>query len=311
MVPGAIVVLFNPSAEQTANLFRLKRLCTRLIAIDNSLQFDPQLHARIASEGIEIVANFNVGGVAGAYNTGLERLIEDGAEALFIFDQDSEVPHDYFTRMVEACSRINCPYFMVGPKVFDVNVNRYLPAHVVARFGFKPVMLSDADSGLSPCSSIISSGSVMSAETYRKLGPFMEGYIIDQVDTEYCFRAVCHGVPIYINTALTLKHEISKRIDHKILFFKLNQWNMVPMRQYYSARNCIHVSRRYGMQFPILMLINIITIQQILSIILFESNKYRKLVAMLAGISDGLRNRYGSFENCSPRISTFCTRPSS
>lgn len=309
MVPGAIVVLFNPSAAQVENLFRLKQLCSHLIAIDNSPIFDSTLHTRIRSAGIEVVANFNIGGVAGAYNTGLDRLIQDGAEALFLFDQDSEVPDDYFTRMLEACHKIDSAGFLVGPKVLDVNVNRYLPAHVIARFGFKPVILSDRESGLLPCSSIISSGSVVSAEAYRQLGPFVDGYIIDHVDTEYCFRAVCRGVPIYINTALTLKHQISKRIDHKILFFKLNQWNMAPTRQYYSARNCIHVSRRYCMRFPVLILINIITIQQILSVVLFETNKWRKLVAMLAGIADGLRNRYGSFENCRPRISTFCTWP--
>jgi rhamnosyltransferase len=153
-------------------------------------------------------------------------------------------------------------------------------------------------------------GSVMSAETYLSLGPFMEDYIIDHVDTEYSFRAVCQRVPIYINTALTQKHQISKRIDHKILFLKLIQWNMAPLRQYYSARNCIHIVRRYGTRFPVLILINIITIQQILSIALFEENKPRKLLAMLAGIVDGLRGRYGAFESCRPRISIFCTRPS-
>jgi GT2 family glycosyltransferase len=310
MVPGTLVVLFNPTEKHVANLLRLRQLCAHLIAIDNSLHFDSQLHARIESAGIEIMANFNRGGVAGAYNRGLERLSENGAQLLLIFDQDSEVADDYFTLMLEACGKIDSPYFLVGPKILDVNVNRYMPAHVVAKFGFRPVSLIDRDCGLLPCSSIISSGSAMSTETYRRLGPFMEDYVIDQVDTEFCFRAVCQGISIYINTALTLKHQISNRIDHRILFLKLIEWNMAPLRQYYSARNCIHVFRRYGMQFPVLILINIITIQQILSITLFERDKSRKFLAMLAGIIDGLRSRYGSFESCRPRLSVFCTRPS-
>jgi len=45
----------------------------------------------------------------------------------------------------------------------------------------------------------------MSAETYRTLGPFMEEYFIDQVDTEYSFRAVCKGVPIYVNSFADIK----------------------------------------------------------------------------------------------------------
>ena len=93
--------------------------------------------------------------------------------------------------------------------------------------------------------------------------PLMEDFFIDHVDTEYCFRAVCRNIPTYINTALTLKHQISKRIDRRILSLRLIQWNMAPLRQYYSARNCIHIFRRYGVQFPVVILINIITMQQI------------------------------------------------
>jgi rhamnosyltransferase len=148
----------------------------------------------------------------------------------------------------------------------------------------------------------------MSAETYRILGPFLEEYFIDHVDTEYSFRAMCKGVPVYINTSVALKHEVGKRINHKVLFFTLIQWNMDPLRQYYSARNCIHISRRYGTQFPLLILINIITMQQILSIALYEKDKRKKIVAMMAGIIDGLRGRYGPFETCRPQTFTFCIK---
>jgi rhamnosyltransferase len=117
-------------------------------------------------------------------------------------------------------------------------------------------------------------------------------------------------VPVYINTSVVLKHQVGKRLDHKILFFKLIQWNTGPVRQYYSARNCIHISRRYGAQFPLLSLVNIITIQQILSIVLYETDKPRKIVAMAAGVIDGLRGRYGPFETCRPRTSTFCAKTS-
>jgi GT2 family glycosyltransferase len=269
---------------------------------------DLRLHERIQAAGVDILSNFNHGGVAGAYNKGLERLIEKGCGVFFIFDQDSEVPDDYFVQMLEACHALPGPHFLIGPKVFDINVNRYLPAHVVRPFSVRPIPITDQKHGLLPCSSIITSGSVISAETYRTLGPFMEGYVIDHVDTEYSFRAMCKRVPVYVNTSLVLKHQVGKRTDHKILFFKLIQWNTSPLRQYYSARNCIHISRRYGTRFPLLILINILTVQQILSIALYEKDKRKKLVAMVAGIVDGLRGRYGSFDTCRPRTSGFCTR---
>lgn len=302
------MVLFNPSEQHVTHLIRLKTRCAYVVAIDNSPAVNPDLHARIEAAGVEVIANYNRGGIAGAYNRGLNRLIEKGAELLFLFDQDSEIPENYFTSMEDACRNLQSPYFMLGPRVLDINVNRYAPAHVVSRFGIRAIVFTDGNSGLVPCTSIISSGSVISAPTYQKLGPFTEEYFIDHVDTEYCFRAACQGVPVRINPALTLRHQISRRIDRKLLFLTLNQWNMIPLRQYYSARNCIHIFRRYGTQFLPLALINIITLQQIVSIALFEPDKCRKLLALMAGVVDGIRSRYGSFENCWPRISATCLR---
>jgi len=46
---------------------------------------------------------------------------------------------------------------------------------------------------------------------------------------------VCKGVPVYINTSVELKHEVGSALITKFVF-KLIQWNMSPLRQYYSAR---------------------------------------------------------------------------
>jgi rhamnosyltransferase len=238
----------------------------------------------------------------------MEWLSARNCTLLFTFDQDSVVPDDYFVKMIETCSRLPTQHFLLGPKIFDINVDRYIPLLVMKRFGVTLTPMTDEDKGLMLSSSIISSGSVMSAATYHSVGAFCEDYFIDQVDTEYCFRAHRKGVPIYIDTALVMRHEIGKRIDRKIGFFKFIQWNYVPFRQYYSARNCIHVSRRYAAHLPSALLINLITLGQFLSIILYESNKLRKLSAMAAGIFDGLLGRYGSIEACHPRVSALCTR---
>jgi rhamnosyltransferase len=308
-VPGALTILFNPSEAHVQNLLSLRRLCKDFVAVDNSQEPDLELHERLQADGIDILSNFNRGGVAGAYNKGLERLIEKECQILFIFDQDSEAPEDYFAQMLDACLALDSPHFLIGPKIFDMNVRRYLPAHVVGKFSLKPVPIDGEKRGLLQCSSIITSGSVMSAQTYRTLGPFMEDYVIDHVDTEYSFRAMTKGVPVYINTSLELMHEVGKRVDHKVLFFKLIQWNTGPLRQYYSARNCLHLSRRYGARFPLLILVNIITVQQIVSIALYEEDKRKKIAAMMAGILDGLRGRYGSFESCRPRTFALCSKP--
>jgi rhamnosyltransferase len=307
-VPGTLAVLFKPTEEHVQNLFLLKRLCADVVAVDNSPAPDVELHQQLESLGIDVVVNANRGGIAGAFNKGMDRLIERHCTLLFTFDQDSVVPEDYFAKMIEASATLDAPRFLIGPKIFDINVNRYIPLLVMNRFGVVLTRLSDQDQGLLPCSSMISSGCVMSAETYRLVGAFREDYFIDQVDTEYCFRAIAKGIPVYINTAVVMKHEIGKRIDRRIGFFNFIQWNYIPLRQYYSARNCIHVSRLYGRRLPSALLINLITLGQFISVIVYETNKLRKLGAMAAGVVDGVLGRYGSIEVCQPRVSALCTR---
>lgn len=309
MIPGTLAVLFNPTEEHVQNLLNLKRLCERIVAVDNSPKIDAPLHEQMQSLGIDVVINSNQGGIAGAFNKGMERLLEIQCDLLFTFDQDSKVSEDFFSRMIEACNNLGNPHFLMGPKIFDINVDRYIPLLIMNRFGVTLTQVTSEDQGLLPSSSMISSGSVMSADTYRLVGPFREDYFIDQVDTEYCFRAHRKGVPLYINTALTMKHEIGKRVDRKIWFFKFIQWNYIPLRQYYSARNCIHISRLYAGQLPSAILINLITLGQFISVILYETNKLRKLGAMTAGVIDGLLGRYGPIEARHPRLMRFWTQP--
>jgi len=84
MAPGALVVLFHPSEAHVNNLLRLKRLVEDIVAVDNSPVVDVHLHERVRNAGIDILPNFNKGGVAGAYNRGLERLIGKMCQILFI-----------------------------------------------------------------------------------------------------------------------------------------------------------------------------------------------------------------------------------
>jgi len=310
-VPGALAVLFNPTEEHVENLLGLKKLCDVVVAVDNSLQVDLWLHQRMRELGIDVVVNCNRGGIAGGFNRGMDRLLEKQCNLLFTFDQDSVVPEDFFTKMIEASGSLDSPYFLMGPKVFDTKFDRYMTVVTLSEtsFGAKSVTIGDEDQGLMPCSGVISSGCVMSAETYRKLGAFREDYFIGYVDTEYSFRARSLGIPVYTNTSLAMKHELGDAIDRKIGRLDMVQWNYGPLRLYYGVRNGINVAWRYRSTFPSGFLINLMTVSLVLSILLFEDNKFRKMAALFAGLFDGLFGRLGSMEVCQPFLWTFCTQP--
>jgi GT2 family glycosyltransferase len=309
MTSGALIVLYRPTEEHINNATRMRSLCGIVVAVDNTPQPDPALHRRLEADGIHVVMNANKGGIAGAFNRGMELLLRKQVDLLFTFDQDSMVSDDFFPKMIDAAKQISPAPFLIGPKIFDINVDRYIPLLTMRRWGVTLAPVSDTNCGLLPCSSMISSGSVMSASTFELLGPFREDYFIDQVDTEYCLRAHRAGVPMFINTALTMKHEIGKRIDRHFGAFKFIQWNYIPVRQYYSARNCLHLARQYGRKLPSVFFINLITLGQLISVLVYEDDKLRKIAAMVTGIVDGLLGRSGSMESRHLRIFNVCRPP--
>jgi rhamnosyltransferase len=309
MTPGSLVVLYGPTGEHVENVVQMRLFCDIVVAVDNTPEPEPELHRRLEANGIHVVVNANRGGIAGAFNCGMEYLLQQQVDLLFTFDQDSVVSEDFFPKMIVAAEQISPAPFLIGPKIFDINVNRYIPLLTMRRWGVSLAPVSDENHGLLPCSSMISSGSVMSASTFLLLGPFREDYFIDQVDTEYCLRAHRAGVSLFINTALTMKHEIGKRIDRHFGTFRFIQWNYIPVRQYYSARNCVHLARQYGRKLPSVFFINLITLGQLISVLIYEDNKLRKIVAMLTGLLDGFLGRSGAMETSHHRVFSLCRQP--
>lgn len=292
MKHGTLITLYKPSAEQTDHLLRLPALSPVVVAVDNSPQTDPVLHARLAANGIDVIANHNRGGIAGAFNAGVEFLIGRGCDVFFIFDQDSTIPDDYFARMLEGCAAVGDRRFLVGPRIFNLNVRRDLPLFTVRRWSAQIAPIRDGAHGLQPCSVIISSGTAISLEAYRALGRFREDFFIDHVDAEYCMRAQAHGVPVCVNADVSLPHELGKPVPAQH-WPRVEIFDQSALRHYYAARNCILVARDYWRRYPALLLINLITLKHIAFVLLHAREKRMKLQAILCGIADGLRGKYG------------------
>lgn len=292
MKHGTLVTLYKPSAAQIDHLLGLPAYSPAVVAVDNSPVVDRELHARLAAHGVDVVANHNRGGIAGAFNAGVEFLIRRGCDVFFIFDQDSTVPADYFERMLAGCATIGDTRFMVGPRIFNRNFRRNLPLFTVGRWSARITPIGDGAHGLLPCSVIISSGTAISLDAYRALGRFREDFFIDHVDAEYCMRAQANGVPVRVNADVSLPHELGSPSARQH-WPRVEIFDQSALRHYYAARNCILVARDYWRRYPAMLLINLITLKHVAFILLHARDKRTKLHAILCGVTDGLRGRYG------------------
>jgi rhamnosyltransferase len=297
---GATVVLFNPSGDEIDHLTALTKLAKDVVAVDNSPNPDPELHARLTAQDVRVVENRNVGGLAGGLNLGVRELFARGCDVACVFDQDSKAPENYFDALASAAKELDRPDFIIGPMVHIGELDQTLPPVNFGRWGVNAKPVPEGATGLTPSTFIITSGAAVSREAFEKLGAFKDEYFIECLDTEYAFRASVAEVPSYIHTEVVLEHSIATTTKHALGFVA---YNRSPDRCYYCARNTVALSREYVRKRPVVLLWNISTLLQIFTVLFFEKDKRRKLVATFAGILDGFLGKWGTYTERWPRFS--------
>ncbi|MET3179064.1 UNVERIFIED_ORG: rhamnosyltransferase [Variovorax guangxiensis] len=309
---GAVVVTYFPTDGQLANLRTLAQSCPRLCVVDNTPEAG-NWHGALAGPGITVLHNGNRGGIAGAFNCGIAELEAQGAELFFLLDQDSVLPPSYFDDMCKAAAvaseREEGAAFLIGPLVYDTNLDALIP-----QFGLEGKRVYQFDlrkpftEPLVRCAFMISSGSLISRAAWTQIGRFDERYVIDHVDTDYCMRALRSEVPLYLNPAVVLRHQIGDLQARSLFGWKIYVINYPAARRYYLTRNALDLSLAHVRAFPAILFINVYTLKQILPMLIFERDRLRKSLALMFGVLDGLLGRLGGIREARPRVGEYLSR---
>jgi rhamnosyltransferase len=301
---GLIFVLYQPTGDFLSNLAKARAACPNVVVIDNSPDADLRLHERLREQDMHVIFNRNQGGLAGAYNKGAEVLLARRCDLIFLLDQDSDIDASFFDRMMQAAAGLGAGTFLIGPKIYEIQLQRCMPVIPPGKRFPKPFRIDDQATGLFPTLCIISSGSAISAAAYRKLGGFREDYFIEYIDVEYSLRASSRNVPVYMNAAATLRQTNGRIERHGKLFTT----NHAAWRRYYIARNAVHCLHLYRSYWGLHWFSGLMAIHQAMCVLLFDSQKLKKLTAIACGYVDGMFGRLGTFERRHPRIAAFCKR---
>jgi len=301
---GVIFVLYHPSEAFLRNLDKAAASGQNVVAIDNSPQPDLALYELLQRQGSTVLHNANRGGLAGAYNRGAELLLERGCEVIFLLDQDSDIGEDFFAAMMQACEREQGEAFILGPKIYEINLEKFMVVMPPGRRWPKPQKMREPTEGMFDTLFVISSGSAISAQAYRRLGAFREDYFIEYIDIEYGLRANSQGVPVRMNAAVTMRQTTGQIERHGRLFTT----NHAAWRRYYGARNGVFTLRLYRAHWALHWLGGLLAFHQAFNVLLFEPQKLRKVLAVACGYIDGRRGKLGTFESLHPRIAAFCKK---
>jgi len=188
----------------------------------------------------------NVGG-AGGFGVGIQRALDDGAEWLWLMDDDGR-PNG--ARCLEALLATAAAHRaeLVGPLVVDVDARQRLsfPVRIAGRTLFEVEAL--VRHGPVPGFAHLFNGALIRADLFRRIGLPDARFFIRGDEVEFLIRARRAGARIVLDTAAHFLHPGSHADIHPILGGRF--YAVVPQeaaKQFYQFRNRGYIFRRYGM----------------------------------------------------------------
>jgi len=272
-----VVVTYYPDKTIKENIGSYIGSVNELVVIDNTPGGSAVLKELFPAgdPALILVHNGLNRGIAAALNQGAEIAREKGYRWILTMDQDSSFSDG---RFFEEFNR-----FKAG------NVAVIAPRNNAANHPPDPLKNPVTQPPM-----VMTSGSMVNLAVWEEISGFNDQLFIDEVDHDYCLRALLKNYRIIqLNTA-TLSHHLG---HHKLIGFpgvKRCIHFHSPERTYYIFRNNCYMFKTYSAAFSKLMKKRkAILLRDLLIILLFSSARLRHIRYAAMGIRDFRRNRYG------------------
>lgn len=275
---NAVIVTYNPDLDVlNANIASVLSQTDSVFIVDNgssSVNWDDiRLDGKI--QIVRLEENFGIGY---AQNIGMKLSVSKKAEWTVILDQDTVLPANYVTDVLDRISGLPDVGIASG-RFIDRNQNDF--------------EMLNCPSDVEVVNDIIASGNIVKNDAWSIVGGFNEELFIDYVDFEFDYRLISKGFKIYLINAVTFDHAIGDSVKNTpLMSFLLLKGRYIfdhsPMRMYYMNRNRLVVRSKYPEYgSPINMLIR--EILNLREIFLFNSPRTQKIYWAVRGILSGTR----------------------
>lgn len=265
------IVLYYPTKEELLELKEKISFFQNVVIFDNTdyenqnnLIENKSLIMNDVSTYISYKKNM---GLSYAYNTMCTWGTDNGFDFLLILDQDSIFVNDDIKRMVtfiekfEGRERIG----IFSPAVLFEHMKNQTPKEEFEEKEW-----------------VISSGSFINLDIYHLTQGFDNFLFIDRVDDDYCRMIRRAGYKIIQYNLVILNQTLGT--TKKIFGRKISEHS--AMRVYYMSRNRLYIYNKYY-RLPKRIILSISsTVNHVSRIVIYESNKTEKLLALTKGIKD-------------------------
>jgi GT2 family glycosyltransferase len=217
------------------------------ILVDSGSDQDPEPALEAALPGVEVLRLPNRG-YAAACNAGARWALERGAVYLLFLNNDATVEPGALSVLADAASEH--PFAILGPKIVYADrpevvwsaggrlrgaamKSEHIGEDELAAAHSRPIQVQ----WTTGCAILVT------AATYRLLGPMDESYFLYLEDTDWCLRAASLGLETWIVPQAVIRHRVSTSVS-----------TISPTRRhYYAYRNHYRLAFRHGS--PAIMLL--------------------------------------------------------
>ncbi|MFV0170306.1 glycosyltransferase [Empedobacter falsenii] len=269
---AGVVIVYHPNFDEAAqNIKNYIEDLDLLIIWDNtpSVNQKEQFYSLLStySHKILYLSEQDNKGIAYALNRAFETAQGKGFNYILTMDQDS---------------------IWKKFKGYKEGVSNHLENDIAI---YAPLIISLSNNMVIRCNNtnfVITSGSIYNITLFNKIGHFREEYLIDEVDNEYCIKAVKKGYKIKLLTNSFLYQTFGSPESSKGLAKYTAHYS--AFRTYHQIRNRMWVWREYSDQLSykyILRTLLLSGLRRLLLIVLYEKQKKQKLLALVNGFKDG------------------------
>ena len=265
---ACVVVFYNPTKKNIANIYNYIDSLDRIYVVDNSNDNVIRIKEDNKIKYIKLKENL---GIAKALNIGCEKAIGEDYNWLLTLDQDSEITPNIINKMKK---------YIVHNQT-KINIGLVSPYQEI--FSKETAPNTEYEEMID----IMTSGNIINLNAYKKIGGFKDWLFIDLVDTDYCMNLSQNGYKVIRLNRIVMKHNLGNLKVHKFLGKEYPCYNHNPIRRYYIVRNTFYLKDMYEKIYPDYIK-HLIRVQkgQVKRILLFEKNKFQKLKMMYKGYKD-------------------------
>lgn len=242
----------------------------------------------LGREDLEMLSLPDNTGGAGGFAAGLERAVEDGADWVWMMDDDA-LPHA--DALEQLLVHGLTPKNIYGSVAIAGNVLSW-PTHGLKDLEVGPVRYVSQLPSATDVPFVPFLGIFISSAMVRRIGLPDAGFFLAADDVDYSLRAREHNAHIVLVSASRIEHPLSMQYQVWLPWRYLICLRLAPWKRYYDVRNRLFVARNhYGAALWYSTLPG--SFLRLLATLWHEGHRWQQVRAFYAGMVDGLLWRKG------------------